>query len=137
MLGSFVAGAAAAYYLYGPNAKAHQKNAKSWMLKARGEILDRAEKLKDVDKAQYYELIDKMSAKYKKLKSVDNKELKQMVNELKKNWPAIEREARRMLKKGEREAKKVVNKTAKKVVKKTAKKPVKKTTKRKTTVKKK
>ena len=49
LAGAAVAATAGAYYLYGPSGKKHQKQVKGWMLKAKGEILERAEKRKELD----------------------------------------------------------------------------------------
>ncbi len=53
-LAAAAAAAGAAYWLYGAKHSAqHRKMAKSWMLKARAEVLDQIESIKNIDKASY------------------------------------------------------------------------------------
>tara|TARA_Y100000310_G_scaffold315100_1_gene365271 strand:- start:1343 stop:1735 length:393 start_codon:yes stop_codon:yes gene_type:complete len=81
------------YMLYGAkHAKQNRKKAKSWMLKAKGEVLEKAEKLKQMDRSDYERIVAQVEGKYKKLKSVDNKELAALAKELKGHWKDIEKE---------------------------------------------
>ena len=74
-LGLVIAGAAAAagagaYYLYGPDKKKHRKKVHGWMLKASGEVMDKVEKLKEIDKDKYEAILEQMEAKYQKVKDM-------------------------------------------------------------------
>lgn len=118
-LSVFVAGVAAAaaagtYYLYGPKGTKHMKQVRGWMLKAKGEILEEAERLKKIDKKKYNQLINKMIKKYKKVKSIDNRDIEKLGRELKSHWNMIEMEAMKGLKKGKSAVRRAVKKTAKK-----------------------
>ena len=114
LAGAAVAAAAGAYYLYGPSGKKHQRQVKGWMLKAKGEILERAEKLKEIDVRAYHSLVDEVSKKYKKLKHVNGQDVARLARELKAHWVNIEKD----LEKKARSGKKVVKKVARKVIKK-------------------
>ena len=114
LAGAAVAATAGAYYLYGPSGKKHQKQVKGWMLKAKGEILERAEKLKEIDVRTYHSLVDEVSKKYKKLKHVNGQDVARLARELKAHWVNIEKD----LEKKARSGKKVVKKVARKVIKK-------------------
>ncbi len=88
-----VAGIASAYFLYGTKEAAkNRKKAKGWMLKAKGEVLEQVEKLKEVDKDKFMKVVDTVTAKYEKAASVGEVEAKKLGAELKKHWKEIEKE---------------------------------------------
>ena len=118
LAGAAVAATAGAYYLYGPSGKKHQKQVKGWMLKAKGEILERAEKLKEIDVRTYHSLVDEVSKKYKKLKHVNGQDVARLARELKAYWANIEKDLEKKARSGKRVVKKVARKVARKVVKK-------------------
>ena len=124
--------AAAGYFLYGSKEGAKNRaKIKGWTLKAKGEVLEQMEKLKDVSEFEYNKVLDKVGDKYSKVKSIDTEEVKDMIDDMRKHWKniqnQIEPKAKKAAKKGTKVAKKAVNKAAKKVAKATAdKKPAKK-----------
>lgn len=84
--------AAAGYFLYGSKDGAkNRKKVRSWMLKAKGEVLEGVENMKNVSEAEYKMIIDKVSKKYKAIKSVDPKEVEMMVKELRGHWKNIKK----------------------------------------------
>jgi hypothetical protein len=94
-----IAGLAGAYFFYGSkNAPKNRKAVKSWMLKARGEVLEKIEKAKALQAADYESIIDTVAAKYAKLKHVNAVELKDLTTDLKKHWKDINREATKVAK---------------------------------------
>ena len=86
-----VAAVAGAYFLYGKLDKSKKKKIKSWGLKAKAEVLERLESLKEVNQEMYEAVVDKVAAKYEALKNVDKSELKAMVSDMKKHWKAIQK----------------------------------------------
>ncbi len=140
LVGAAAAASAGAYYLYGPKGRKHRKQVRGWTLKASGEVLDKAEKLREIDKDKYYALVDQVSKKYKKIRNIDNKDIVKLQKDLRAQWAHIEREAKkgkaagkRAVAKGKITAKKTkkkatrkVHKVATKVAKKTAPKKRKK-----------
>jgi hypothetical protein len=86
------AAAAGAYFFYGPNGSKNRKTLKAWSVKARAEVMENVEKLKDVSEKTYNETIDKVLSKYKKLKTVAPKELAEVQKELKSSWKAVRAE---------------------------------------------
>lgn len=117
------AAAAAGYFLYGSkNSVKSRKKIKGWTLKAKGEVLERIENLKDVSEDEYNKIIDSVSAKYSKLKNVDEEEVQESMNDLRRYWKNIQKEIEPKKKKIVKGAKKIVNKTAKEMVKKTTEK---------------
>lgn len=116
------AAAAGAYFLYGSkNAKANRAKVKSWMLKAKGEVLEALEYAEEMSKEEYEELIEKIAATYATVQSATKKDIADFKREMKDHWKKIEKEAKPAAKKVAKQAKKTAKKVAKKA-KKTAKK---------------
>lgn len=80
---------AAAYVLFGPNAKKNKKAIKGWAVKMKGEIIEKLEEAKEISEPVYHNIIDKVQAKYSKLKNIDPTELEEAVGEVKKHWKAM------------------------------------------------
>lgn len=120
--GLAVAGAAGAAWLYGTKeGQKTKKKLESWMLKAKGEVMEKLEKMDDVTEDAYHKAVSQVMKKYKKAKAVSTPKVVKLEKDLKRHWKAL------AAKKKKKPAKK---KTAKKASKK-------KTTKRKTAKKKK
>ena len=118
LAGAAVAATAGVYYLYGPSGKKHRREVRGWMFKARGEVLERVEKLKEIDAKAYHSLVDEVSKKYKKLKHVNGQDVARLARELKAYWANIEKDLEKKARSGKRVVKKVARKVARKVVKK-------------------
>lgn len=104
-------------FLYGTDAgKKKRKQIKGWTLKAKGEVIEKLENLKDLNEETYHKVIDTVTEKYKKLKTVAPEELEEVVQDLKKSWKHIVKIAKSTTK----PAKKVVAKAKKAVAKKVA-----------------
>ena len=111
--------AAGTYFLYGSkNAAQNRKKVKSWMLKAKADVLDRLEEAKEMTKEEYESLINSVADTYAGLKDASKADIKAFKDEMKDHWRAIERNA----KPAKKAAKKAAKKTTKKAAKKTAKK---------------
>lgn len=81
------AAAAGAYWLYGAkHSVENRKMAKSWMLKARAEILDGIEKLKEVDKTSYMHMAEKIIKSYAGKAGATSAELARMMQDAKTTW---------------------------------------------------
>ncbi len=81
---------AAAYFLYGSkDAPKNRKVIKGWMLKAKGEVLEKFENLKEVNEDRYYAVVDTVMNKYKMLKSLDPNEVMSLASDLKRHWKNI------------------------------------------------
>lgn len=110
--------AAGAYWFYGSgHAKEHRKQVKSWMLKARAEVMDAIEKIEDIDKEKYIDIVQQILARYSKTAGVTSGELAHMKKDLIDTWAHMEA-ARTSGTKVLKGAKKTVKKAAKKVSKK-------------------
>ncbi|HVU80274.1 MAG TPA: hypothetical protein VHD37_02835 [Candidatus Paceibacterota bacterium] len=105
---------AAAYWLYGAKHSAqHRKLAKSWMLKARAEVLEAVEKIQDIDKEKYMAAVGEVLKNYGGASSA---EMGAMMRDFKTAWSHMQA-AQKSGSKGARGAKK----TGKKMVKKARK----------------
>ena len=114
--------AAGAYFLYGSkNAAKNRKAVKSWMLKAKAEVLEKLEDAKEMTKEEYEELITAVSGAYAGLKTASKADLKEFKTEMLDHWKSIEKVAKPK-KKAVKKAVKEVKKAAKEVTKKATKK---------------
>ena len=86
-----IAGMAEAYFLYGQGKQsaANRKKIKSWMIKAKGEALEKIEKVKELDEESYHKIMDGIAEKYGKLKDVEPAEVEALVKDLKKHWKSM------------------------------------------------
>lgn len=83
---------AAAYFLYGgKDAKKRRKQLRGWMLKAKGEVLEKMEQAKEMNEQLYATLVEEVSKRYGKLKHVDAKELQAFASEMKGYWKDIKK----------------------------------------------
>jgi 6-phosphogluconolactonase (cycloisomerase 2 family) len=126
--------AAGTYFLYGSkNSTKNRKMVKSWMLKAKAEVLEQLEDAKEMTQEEYLELINNVAGAYAGLKTASQVDIREFKSEMKDHWDVIEDMAasrKKAAKKTVKKATKAVKKTAKKAPKKTANKPVKKTAKK-------
>lgn len=133
--------AAGTYFLYGSkNASKNRQKVKSWMLKAKAEVLDTLEEAQHMTKEEYDQLIEQVSAAYQSAKNNASKaDITAFKKEMKEHWEHIEKAGKKMAKKTattvkkratKKAPKKAANKTAKKSTKKAAKKTAKKATKK-------
>lgn len=106
--------AAGAYFLYGSkNADKNRKKVKSWMLKAKAEVLEGIEAAENMSKEDYERLVDKSVKTYSRLKDASAEELVAFGKEMKAHWKNLEKKGAAKV----APAKKVVKKVAKKATK--------------------
>jgi hypothetical protein len=87
---ALAAAAAGAYYFYGTNAAAqHRKQMKGWMIKAKGDVVEKLENLKDLSQENYDNVVKQVTEKYGKLKNVNPQDLKAMADDMRKHWKNI------------------------------------------------
>lgn len=84
-----VALAATSYYLFGPEGKQHRKQAKGWMIKAKGEIIEKLEEAKEISEPIYQGIVDSVVANYTNKSTVATEELKEFGDRLKGQWKQI------------------------------------------------
>jgi hypothetical protein len=90
VLGAAVAGlAASAYFFLGPKGKKHQRHAKAWAIKMKGDVVEKLETAREVSEPVYNEIIDSVAVEYKKGKMASQVEIDEMAKDLKKHWKTI------------------------------------------------
>ena len=100
--------AAAGYCFWGPNGKKNQKATKSWMIKMKGDVVEKLESMEEISKETYDKVVDAASRAYET--AAGNKaDVEKMAKELKSHWKSIAAKAMKAMPK----AKKAVKKTAK------------------------
>ena len=94
-LGIALAAAAAAgvYFLYGAkDAKKNRKAVKGWVLKAKGEVLEKMEKVKgEINEENYHKLVDGVMVKYRNFKDAHQDDIDAVVKEMKGHWKNIKK----------------------------------------------
>ena len=124
-----VALAAASYYFFGPEGKKNRNSLKGWMIKMKGEIVEKMEDAKDLTEDVYAKIVDVVAAKYAKAGKVSEMEIRMFSDMLKSQWKGITKAHAKSssakkapAKKAASAAKSAVKKVAKSAVKKAAKK---------------
>lgn len=105
-----VALAAASYFFFGPDGKKNRNNLKSWMIKMKGEIIEKIESAQDVTEELYHKIVDTVTAKYVKAGKVGEQEVRMFADMLKSQWKGIAKSHAKTV----APAKKAVKKVAKK-----------------------
>jgi len=124
-----IALAAASYFFFGPEGKKNRNNLKGWMVKMKGEVIEKMEDAKDMSEAAYEKIVDAVAAKYAKAGKISEAEIRLFAGILKQQWKgivqshhkaaAVKKAVKTVAKKVKTETKKVVKKAApKKAVKK-------------------
>lgn len=88
-VGFVAAAAAGAYFFFGKDGESNRKKIKGWAVKAKGEVLDKLEDLKTVNKKNYDKIVDEVTKKYKKVKKASGPEIKKLNKQLKSAWGKI------------------------------------------------
>ncbi|MFZ2149843.1 MAG: hypothetical protein WAV15_01655 [Minisyncoccia bacterium] len=80
---------AGAYYLLGPNRKAHQKKAKALVSKIKNEVQKEVKKAKEVSMPVYNKAVDMISENYAKQYELHGEDIKAIAKKLKGEWKEI------------------------------------------------
>ncbi len=114
-----IALAAASYFFFGPDGKKNRNNLKGWMVKMKGEIIEKMEDAKDMTEAAYEKLVDTVALKYAKAGKVSEQEIRLFANVLKQQWKGIVKSHNKAsaVKKAAKTVVKTVKSEAKKVTK--------------------
>jgi hypothetical protein len=83
------AAAAAGTYFYGKHGAEHREALKGWTLRMRGEVMNKLDRLKEVNQARYDEIVDETVQRYGRMKRVGAAEMKHIAAELKNAWVHI------------------------------------------------
>jgi len=90
-IGMAALAAAKAYFVYGYGRRGAKNRGRiaGWALRFKGEVLEKMENLKEIDRQAYDELIDETAGRYGRVKRVSASELKNITVDLKKAWTHI------------------------------------------------
>lgn len=95
VVGATLAGlAATTYFFFGPKGKTHQKHAKAWAIKMKGDVVEKLEQAREMSEPAYQEIIDSVAVEYTKGKKASQEEIDALAQDLKKHWKTISRGAR-------------------------------------------
>lgn len=87
-------GAIGAYFLAGSkNAAQNRKMVKSWMLKAKAEVLEGLEQAKKMTAEEYAQLLDSISMGYSVAQKISKKDITDFKEEMVEHWKKLERES--------------------------------------------
>ncbi len=95
ILGASIAGlAATAYFFFSSKAKVHQRHAKAWAIKMKGDVIEKLEKGREVTESVYREIIDSVAKEYAREKKASEPEINMLAEDLKKHWKALSKLAK-------------------------------------------
>ena len=91
-IGMLAALSAGAYYLYGTKEGSKRRTKiRGWVLKAKGEVMEKLENMKEVNEQVYNDIILNVMKKYQGVKNIDPMEVEALVSDLKKHWKNIKK----------------------------------------------
>ncbi len=109
---------AAGYFFFGPNGKKHQKKLKGWMIKMKGEVVEKMEAAKEITEPVFHSIVDSVAKSYATGGKATKAEVEALAKELKKHWKSISGPTKKVVKKGVKKVTSEVKKAKKKIVKK-------------------
>ena len=80
------------YFLYGKRGEKNRQLIAGWVLKMKGEVMQKVEEVKEINEAEYYKIVDEVSARYARLGKVSADELKHLSEDLKIAWKHMSKE---------------------------------------------
>jgi len=87
-----VAAIAGAYFLYQKATPKQKKKIRGWALKAKGEVLERIEKLENISEKTYNNIVETVTKNYRGVKNINPKELASLKSDLKRHWKRIQKQ---------------------------------------------
>ena len=79
---------AAGYFFLGPKGKKNQKKTRAWMIKMKGDVVEKLESMQDLTKEKYEAMVDAVGGAY--TSAADSKdEVTKLAKELKGHWKSI------------------------------------------------
>ena len=83
--------AAGIYFLYGEKGAKNRERVRGWALKMKGEVLEKIESMKKIDRETYLRMVDKIAERYASKESISASELQHLTVELKNAWTLIDK----------------------------------------------
>ena len=95
---------AGAYYLLGPNKKAHQKKARILMAKMKKELKSEIRKAKKLTMPLYHKAVDVIAENYSKQYKMHEKDIKAIAKKLKSEWKGAAKTVKKSVRKVKKSA---------------------------------
>lgn len=86
--------AAIAYLLVGPQGKKNRKILKGWVIKMKGDIVEKLENVKDITEPVFNRIVDDVAVKYQKIKNISTADLEDAVTKIKRQWKILAKESK-------------------------------------------
>lgn len=83
--------AAGAYFFFGPDGNKHQKKMRGWMVKMKGDVLEKLEDARDVTEPIYNDIVDSVARTQAVAGKIPKTEIMALAMDLKKQWRTISR----------------------------------------------
>jgi hypothetical protein len=83
--------AAGAYFFLGPKGKKHQKQMRGWMVKMKGEVLEKLEEAKEITEPIYNDIVDSVAKTNAVAGKIPQTEIKALAGDLKRQWRSLSR----------------------------------------------
>jgi hypothetical protein len=83
--------AAGAYFFFGPDGKKHQKKMKGWMVRMKGEVLEKLENAQEVTQPIYNDIVDTVAKAQAVAGNIPKAEVLALAEDLKRQWKVITR----------------------------------------------
>ena len=94
-LGLAALAALGTYFLYGKKNEPNREKISGWMLKLKGEVLEKVEEVKALNEQEYYNIVDEVAGRYARLRKVGVEELNPLTMDLKGAWAHLGKELMR------------------------------------------
>jgi hypothetical protein len=94
---------AAGYFFLGPKGKKNQRATKAWMIKMKGDVVEKLESVQEITQEAYDAIVDTVSGAYEAAAG-SKEEVAKLARELKSHWREISKKA---IAKGKKTIKKV------------------------------
>lgn len=95
-----LATAAATYYFFGKDGAKHRNKATTWAHKAKKDVVQELQKLKNVSEQNYKTTVKKVITKYKKFEKENPKEFAMISTQLQSQWKNIQKHLPKSVKAG-------------------------------------
>ncbi len=108
--------AAGAYFFFGPDGKKHQKKMKGWMVRMKGEVLEKIEGAQSMSEEAYNEIVNTVAKAQELTGKIPKEEILALATDLKRQWKSIKKNAvgtKKSVKRISASAKKAANKVSK------------------------
>ena len=81
-----------AYFLSGEKGAKNRKRIYGWTLKMKGEILEKVESMRTIDRGTYLRIVDQVASRYAKMDTITTSELQHLTVELKNAWAHVNKQ---------------------------------------------